>query len=188
MRTRSCVSSPYGTLCSGALRETRMCNNTASCPGEPGITGSGALTGCLWPAPHSLLLTVLFLLTARMRCVNSFSECHLSDAQLYTVDKHDMDFTLWLFIYFESFFCTNASKKTGWCPLSSVPHTPTAFVWYSKKCSFNPTSLNHVAVCFYFSSFFSFHKSVKKTEENNDSVRKVGSILTTRTHARPKHM
>ncbi|XP_047186014.1 adhesion G protein-coupled receptor B2 isoform X10 [Scophthalmus maximus] len=40
VRTRSCVSSPYGTLCSGALRETRMCNNTTSCPGEPGITGS----------------------------------------------------------------------------------------------------------------------------------------------------
>ncbi|XP_028316870.1 adhesion G protein-coupled receptor B2 isoform X2 [Gouania willdenowi] len=40
VRTRSCVSSPYGTLCSGALRETRMCNNTASCPGAPGITGS----------------------------------------------------------------------------------------------------------------------------------------------------
>ncbi|XP_028284214.1 adhesion G protein-coupled receptor B2 isoform X8 [Parambassis ranga] len=40
VRTRSCVSSPYGTLCSGALRETRMCNNTASCLGEPGITGS----------------------------------------------------------------------------------------------------------------------------------------------------
>uniref|UniRef100_A0A3P9QBW3 Adhesion G protein-coupled receptor B2 n=1 Tax=Poecilia reticulata TaxID=8081 RepID=A0A3P9QBW3_POERE len=37
VRTRSCVSSPYGTLCSGALRETRMCNNTVSCPGEPGI-------------------------------------------------------------------------------------------------------------------------------------------------------
>uniref|UniRef100_A0A3Q2NWY4 Adhesion G protein-coupled receptor B2 n=1 Tax=Fundulus heteroclitus TaxID=8078 RepID=A0A3Q2NWY4_FUNHE len=35
VRTRSCVSSPYGTLCSGALRETRMCNNTVSCPGEP---------------------------------------------------------------------------------------------------------------------------------------------------------
>lgn len=41
VRTRSCVSSPYGTLCSGALRETRMCNNTASCPGEHGITSSG---------------------------------------------------------------------------------------------------------------------------------------------------
>ncbi|XP_037330275.2 adhesion G protein-coupled receptor B2 isoform X4 [Pungitius pungitius] len=40
VRTRSCVSSPYGTLCSGALRETRMCNNTATCPGEPGSTGS----------------------------------------------------------------------------------------------------------------------------------------------------
>ncbi|KAJ3608865.1 hypothetical protein NHX12_023395, partial [Muraenolepis orangiensis] len=41
VRTRSCVSSPYGTLCSGALRETRMCNNTAACPGaDPGILSS----------------------------------------------------------------------------------------------------------------------------------------------------
>ncbi|XP_064408157.1 adhesion G protein-coupled receptor B2 [Latimeria chalumnae] len=32
VRTRSCVASPYGTLCSGPLRETRMCNNTATCP------------------------------------------------------------------------------------------------------------------------------------------------------------
>ncbi|KAG8451547.1 hypothetical protein GDO86_003666 [Hymenochirus boettgeri] len=31
-RTRSCVSSPYGTLCSGPLRETRTCNNSDSCP------------------------------------------------------------------------------------------------------------------------------------------------------------
>ncbi|KAG9492782.1 hypothetical protein GDO78_000989 [Eleutherodactylus coqui] len=34
VRTRSCVSSPYGTLCSGPLRETRTCNNTAACPVE----------------------------------------------------------------------------------------------------------------------------------------------------------
>nr|XP_015203933.1 PREDICTED: adhesion G protein-coupled receptor B2 [Lepisosteus oculatus] len=34
VRTRSCVSSPYGTLCSGPLRETRLCNNTATCPGN----------------------------------------------------------------------------------------------------------------------------------------------------------
>uniref|UniRef100_F7FFV7 Adhesion G protein-coupled receptor B2 n=1 Tax=Ornithorhynchus anatinus TaxID=9258 RepID=F7FFV7_ORNAN len=33
VRTRSCVSSPYGTLCSGPLREARTCNNTATCPG-----------------------------------------------------------------------------------------------------------------------------------------------------------
>lgn len=49
VRTRSCVSSPYGTLCSGALRETRMCNNTSSCPGEPGIVGSGTW----WPEQSS---------------------------------------------------------------------------------------------------------------------------------------
>ncbi|XP_030203361.1 adhesion G protein-coupled receptor B2 isoform X6 [Gadus morhua] len=40
VRTRSCVSSPYGTLCSGALRETRMCNNTVACPGDTGIISS----------------------------------------------------------------------------------------------------------------------------------------------------
>ncbi|XP_050788370.1 adhesion G protein-coupled receptor B2 isoform X5 [Gopherus flavomarginatus] len=34
VRTRSCVSSPYGTLCSGLLRETRICNNTATCPAD----------------------------------------------------------------------------------------------------------------------------------------------------------
>ncbi|KAJ8333310.1 hypothetical protein SKAU_G00422060 [Synaphobranchus kaupii] len=32
VRTRSCVSSPYGTLCSGPLRESRHCNNTVTCP------------------------------------------------------------------------------------------------------------------------------------------------------------
>nr|XP_006003090.1 PREDICTED: adhesion G protein-coupled receptor B3 [Latimeria chalumnae] len=31
VRTRSCVS-PYGTLCSGPLRESRVCNSTALCP------------------------------------------------------------------------------------------------------------------------------------------------------------
>lgn len=38
VRTRSCVSSPYGTLCSGPLRETRACNNSATCPGTPVLT------------------------------------------------------------------------------------------------------------------------------------------------------
>lgn len=41
VRTRSCVSSPYGTLCSGLLRETRTCNNTATCPGTGGRGGTG---------------------------------------------------------------------------------------------------------------------------------------------------
>lgn len=40
VRTRSCVSSPYGTLCSGLLRETRTCNNTATCPGTGGRGGT----------------------------------------------------------------------------------------------------------------------------------------------------
>uniref|UniRef100_A0A8D0EU70 Adhesion G protein-coupled receptor B N-terminal domain-containing protein n=1 Tax=Strix occidentalis caurina TaxID=311401 RepID=A0A8D0EU70_STROC len=52
VRTRSCVSSPYGTLCSGLLRETRTCNNTATCPGMGGTRGQGlscsVLRGRLW--------------------------------------------------------------------------------------------------------------------------------------------
>lgn len=43
VRTRSCVSSPYGTLCSGLLRETRTCNNTATCPGMGGARGHRGL-------------------------------------------------------------------------------------------------------------------------------------------------
>uniref|UniRef100_A0A3B5QAV3 Adhesion G protein-coupled receptor B2 n=1 Tax=Xiphophorus maculatus TaxID=8083 RepID=A0A3B5QAV3_XIPMA len=46
VRTRSCVSSPYGTLCSGALRETRMCNNTVSCPVEGQWLEWGAWSKC----------------------------------------------------------------------------------------------------------------------------------------------
>uniref|UniRef100_A0AAQ4QL90 Adhesion G protein-coupled receptor B3 n=1 Tax=Gasterosteus aculeatus aculeatus TaxID=481459 RepID=A0AAQ4QL90_GASAC len=33
VRTRTCVS-PYGTHCIGPLRESRVCNNTAPCPGS----------------------------------------------------------------------------------------------------------------------------------------------------------
>ncbi|OCT94872.1 hypothetical protein XELAEV_18012556mg [Xenopus laevis] len=45
-RTRSCVSSPYGTLCSGPLRETRTCNNTATCPVEGQWLEWGAWERC----------------------------------------------------------------------------------------------------------------------------------------------
>nr|XP_041576658.1 adhesion G protein-coupled receptor B2 isoform X5 [Taeniopygia guttata] len=46
VRTRSCVSSPYGTLCSGLLRETRTCNNTATCPVEGQWLEWGAWSRC----------------------------------------------------------------------------------------------------------------------------------------------
>ncbi|XP_017683735.1 PREDICTED: adhesion G protein-coupled receptor B2 [Lepidothrix coronata] len=46
VRTRSCVSSPYGTLCSGLLRETRACNNTATCPVEGQWLEWGAWSRC----------------------------------------------------------------------------------------------------------------------------------------------
>ncbi|GAB5571645.1 adhesion G protein-coupled receptor B3 isoform X1 [Prionailurus iriomotensis] len=40
VRTRTCVS-PYGTHCSGPLRESRVCNNTALCPGYMEFGRSG---------------------------------------------------------------------------------------------------------------------------------------------------
>ncbi|KAM3829316.1 LOW QUALITY PROTEIN: adhesion G protein-coupled receptor B2 [Vipera latastei] len=46
VRTRSCVSSPYGTLCSGLLRETRTCNNTATCPVEGQWLDWGSWSRC----------------------------------------------------------------------------------------------------------------------------------------------
>ncbi|XP_053254936.1 adhesion G protein-coupled receptor B2 isoform X4 [Podarcis raffonei] len=46
VRTRSCVSSPYGTLCSGLLRETRICNNTATCPVEGQWLDWGSWSRC----------------------------------------------------------------------------------------------------------------------------------------------
>lgn len=79
VRTRSCVSSPYGTLCSGALRETRMCNNTSSCPGEPGIVGSGTcccLHNTFAPEASSNLDDVLLLFY-----VSSWNESRKDDGE-----------------------------------------------------------------------------------------------------------
>uniref|UniRef100_A0A8C5IV06 Adhesion G protein-coupled receptor B2 n=1 Tax=Junco hyemalis TaxID=40217 RepID=A0A8C5IV06_JUNHY len=57
VRTRSCVSSPYGTLCSGLLRETRTCNNTATCPGTGDTKDSagtaGTARGCAAGSPQA---------------------------------------------------------------------------------------------------------------------------------------
>lgn len=72
VRTRSCVSSPYGTLCSGPLRETRLCNNSATCPGRRplscpicqqskvlSVTGHNTAPPTNDWLPHSLLSTNL---------------------------------------------------------------------------------------------------------------------------------
>lgn len=55
VRSRSCVSSPYGTLCSGPLRETRLCNNTATCPGEPQHQ-AGRVPPCFWTSLYTFTL------------------------------------------------------------------------------------------------------------------------------------
>uniref|UniRef100_A0A672KP47 Adhesion G protein-coupled receptor B2 n=1 Tax=Sinocyclocheilus grahami TaxID=75366 RepID=A0A672KP47_SINGR len=56
VRSRSCVSSPYGTLCSGPLRETRLCNNTATCPGEPQHQ-AGRVPPCFWMPIYTFTLS-----------------------------------------------------------------------------------------------------------------------------------
>ncbi|XP_051775013.1 adhesion G protein-coupled receptor B2 isoform X11 [Erpetoichthys calabaricus] len=48
IRTRSCVSSPYGTLCSGPLRESRLCNNTATCPASHEICKDEYVASQTW--------------------------------------------------------------------------------------------------------------------------------------------
>ncbi|XP_067361357.1 adhesion G protein-coupled receptor B2 isoform X14 [Channa argus] len=82
VRTRSCVSSPYGTLCSGALRETRMCNNSASCPGEPGIMGS---VHGLWEEWSSWSLCSVTCgrgsRTRTRKCVNGDGACEQPETQ-----------------------------------------------------------------------------------------------------------
>ncbi|XP_039477322.1 adhesion G protein-coupled receptor B3 isoform X5 [Oreochromis aureus] len=45
VRTRTCVS-PYGTHCSGPLRESRVCNNTAPCPANGQWNPWGPWSGC----------------------------------------------------------------------------------------------------------------------------------------------
>lgn len=115
VRTRSCVSSPYGTLCSGALRETRMCNNTASCPGEPGITGSGMVltlsTGCLNSVEPSGAATV----SPQHQWWQSLSTCYLFDASQTSKGAQNM---LWLWgIFFK--ICDRLATSPG-CP---PPHS-----------------------------------------------------------------
>lgn len=83
VRTRSCVSSPYGTLCSGALRETRMCNNTASCPGDPGIIGSGMLGGWMVCRQSNKILEDLGSCLEMYKCLVTFQGDPQSRARIY---------------------------------------------------------------------------------------------------------
>lgn len=84
VRTRTCVS-PFGTHCSGPLRESRVCNNTAPCPGSVSQNMHSG-TSCLFV---ELLLFFSFTL-------NGFSlSCHL-DISWYI---HVLCF---FFIYFPS--------------------------------------------------------------------------------------
>lgn len=115
VRTRSCVSSPYGTLCSGALRETRMCNNTVSCPGEPGITGSGRFTSVPGDlrnvASCQVFKVVFFMLFSNIlfkKCTGdiclgfALGLCqHKQGLKGRTVGSmRCLQFTLWLVLYF----------------------------------------------------------------------------------------
>lgn len=72
VRTRSCVSSPYGTLCSGPLRETRPCNNSATCPGMPVLPAQSAcrVGSCLGLGQVHLpkMVGCLFLSFSKLDC------------------------------------------------------------------------------------------------------------------------
>ncbi|XP_010857117.1 PREDICTED: brain-specific angiogenesis inhibitor 1 [Bison bison bison] len=47
-RTRFCVSTSYSTQCSGPLREQRLCNNSAVCPGRGGAPARGRGVRSRW--------------------------------------------------------------------------------------------------------------------------------------------
>lgn len=81
VRTRTCVS-PYGTHCSGPLRESRVCNNTALCPGS---VSSNYDCGCfeLCRATH-LEQFVIFIWTGdRLFKLESLSVTLLNCALLF---------------------------------------------------------------------------------------------------------
>lgn len=73
VRTRTCVS-PYGSHCSGPLRESRVCNNTAPCP--------GSVSRKHWTVLQNLYLSfsgqkifVIFLLIHLIICCHCFILC-----------------------------------------------------------------------------------------------------------------
>uniref|UniRef100_A0A673I7R4 Adhesion G protein-coupled receptor B N-terminal domain-containing protein n=1 Tax=Sinocyclocheilus rhinocerous TaxID=307959 RepID=A0A673I7R4_9TELE len=54
VRTRTCVS-PYGSHCSGPLRESRVCNNTAPCPGSVMIFVSALIFPVVYLVIHLVI-------------------------------------------------------------------------------------------------------------------------------------
>lgn len=84
VRTRTCVS-PFGTHCSGPLRESRVCNNTAPCPGSVSQQMHSG-TSCLF-----VELLLFFSLTC-----NGFFSCYV------ILSYHVICHVLCFFIYFSS--------------------------------------------------------------------------------------
>uniref|UniRef100_A0A8C5A730 Adhesion G protein-coupled receptor B3 n=1 Tax=Gadus morhua TaxID=8049 RepID=A0A8C5A730_GADMO len=65
VRTRTCVT-PYGTHCTGPLRESRVCNSTAPCPGRPTSRASTLIPRDSFP------LMLVFDLFLNTNCGPSF--------------------------------------------------------------------------------------------------------------------
>lgn len=60
VRTRTCIS-PYGSHCSGPLRESRVCNNTAPCPGSVSHRHWTVLQNLYFPSFRARQLLSLFV-------------------------------------------------------------------------------------------------------------------------------
>ncbi|KAF7247107.1 Adhesion G protein-coupled receptor B3, partial [Varanus komodoensis] len=91
VRTRTCVS-PYGTHCSGPLRESRVCNNTALCPESQYMEfgRSGHLGACA----HSHVVEAKELEQGHVS-LPSMGEDHVMDL------RHSISLAILLFALFE---------------------------------------------------------------------------------------
>lgn len=98
VRTRTCVS-PYGTHCSGPLRESRVCNNTALCPGS---VSSNYNCGCYWIVSCYAFGTIDLL----------FSD-ELGRGVLIRVDKCN-SYSAVKFYYVCDYFCFQSSQEMRW--------------------------------------------------------------------------
>lgn len=76
VRTRTCVS-PYGSHCSGPLRESRVCNNTAPCPGSASHRHWTVLQN-LYLSSSGQKIAVIFLII----CCHCFMLCFISNVLL----------------------------------------------------------------------------------------------------------
>lgn len=129
VRTRSCVSSPYGTLCSGPLRETRPCNNSATCPGMPVFPpGLPAGLGPAWDLGRLILQR--WLVASSSHSAN-FAVPHAMPSPTRDTDESDQGPQQWARLW--------ACHSCDACALVIKAHLPTlTALWSHQHLALSP--------------------------------------------------